>query len=709
MNKLKFNFSKTAKVLFLAMLVIPFLSTCKKDDPDEPKSSNKELLTVTIKAGGATFNAEKSQSNPNVFEFLVPYEHGGTIFIQETLKTATIELAISEKATSEPAHGSTVDLFTGDLTITVTPEDESTPAQYTIKKIDGTSDKKDFVTFEVIIGKGVTGEYKETNCVIDNVNKIVYIPRPDKDKWELLEKVEPTFTLSNGATASPETGVLQSFSEIVTKKVTITVINPETEEEEEVEIEVEERILLEVEYTITAHDLSEAEWTVAIRGSDLADVDIFLFDIYKDNQDDYDWRGDVQIEADIDPETRTITFDLPILPSWFTPAKMFVFPAAIQISPGATVSPDWNEPQDFTKDVVYTVTAEDGETQKTWTVKAPPHYFMLKWDVAYQTYDGEVAGDSHANPNAIGILGNYLALARSNILINKSNGTQASESLNIDGVIDHHEEAAGANRPWPFFFTNDDKGNMIGSILGNWNANNFTLFKWTSPTAPPVVLKELPVVKDGVKIGNFGRKVQVLGDIDGNGLIISSNAMATATGGHAMWKINGGVIDENPILVETGRMNNSNAYQLITPLGILPEGPYYIGSPQAGRSEDNNVVHPQLQFGDIGNVDNILGPFGALNGWGDLMYLWHKLFTFNGKNYIATLTGNWTSYHFAVSERNTNVDLITRYTDITPFSTADNSNGNATGSFAIETVGNDVFFYLFTTNKYVRCYHLAKF
>lgn len=40
-----------------------------------------------------------------------------------------------------------------------------------------------------------------------------------------------------------------------------------------------------------------------------------------------------------------------------------------ELSIGATVVPAFSVKQDFTKEVTYLVTAEDGKTQKTWTVK----------------------------------------------------------------------------------------------------------------------------------------------------------------------------------------------------------------------------------------------------------------------------------------------------------------------------------------------------
>ena len=42
----------------------------------------------------------------------------------------------------------------------------------------------------------------------------------------------------------------------------------------------------------------------------------------------------------------------------------------IEVSEGAAVSPKSGVAQDFSKDVTYTVTAEDGKTTKTYTAKA---------------------------------------------------------------------------------------------------------------------------------------------------------------------------------------------------------------------------------------------------------------------------------------------------------------------------------------------------
>ena len=444
-----------------------------------------------------------------------------------------------------------------------------------------------------------------------------------------------------------------------------------------------------------------------VNGGGEADIIHFYLDIYKDPQSTYDWRGEIRMQNQeqdppaviINKATRTITYNLPILPDWFTPDKMTVFPAVIQISEGATVSPNWNEPQDFSKDVVYTVTAEDGITKKVWTVKAPLYFTKEKWNVDYKEY--EAAGSQ--NPNSIAIVGDYLNVSRTNFLINKSDGTMAEgTTLNTTGLAEAQNQAG---QPWPFFVTNDNAGNMVGGTLNAWNGNTFTLFKWTSATADPEILMEFPTVGCG-----FGRKIQVLGDINEKALIISPNMSALAVGGHYLWKVEGGVADvANPVVAQTDIQNNSNGYQLLSPLGLEPEGPYYVSS-----TFIDGAFEPNLRFGELGAMNEIKGPYSfenSGNGWGDRGFHFLKLFAFDSKDMISTLTHSRSvgKYCFAIQERKSNTSLVPVTLADFEWSDADSPNGNSTGSFTMEKVGDDVLFYLFPTNKAIICLQLSKF
>ena len=678
------KFMSTALALFLALFVTLNFSSCSDDDPEPPKSSEKVMSDLTISAGGQTFNATL-QGDQKTFNFLYPLN-----LSQDLLKTATPVFKISAGATVSPASGQSQD-FTKDVNYTVTAEDGST-AVYTVHKLDGTSSETGFERFSLYIGTP-----EDLVGTIDDLNSTIYFTRPPEELQENLLEAVPTFTLSLGATASPASGVKQDFT------------GP-------------------VQYVVTAHDgITKRTWTVMQSNRTGAEIERFFLDIYKDAQSTYEWRGDVQMEDPdaviIDKEARTVTYILPVLPDWFTPSKMTVFPAVIQISAGATVSPNWDVPQDFSKDVVYTITAEDGKTQKAWTVKAAKHYTKEKWYVDYRAYNP--AGDQ--NPNSIALSGNYLNVSRTTYLINKSDGTVAGATLNNSGLL----EADGGNfisQSVPFYVTNDEAGNMVGTSLHNaaWNVDAFVIYKWSSATSAPEILLNYPTKVDGVQVTAFGRKVQVLGDINGKGLIIASNMIDGVSGNegskdqgeHYIWKINGGVVDtNNPEKVKTNiRWDNSNyGYQLLTPLGLDPVGPWYVGThaSQIGSGDEVVRFYPNLNFGSIGNMDPIPGPFdlgtASANGWGNAYWLYQKVFTYDGMNMIATFTGSFANYCFALLERksdNSHVPITT--TDIEQDSNV-TPNGNGTGGFTMEKVGNDVFFYVFPTNNAVACYQLSKF
>ena len=704
MKKFRFRFTKKAQALILAMLFIPYFSSCKKDPQEDPKSSEKGIFDIKIKVAGQTWSAV--DAGGNVFEYLVPLEVNGVEFNQDLLKKVTIEFTISKNATSNPVSGDEVNLFDGDLTITVTAEDESV-AQFTVRKRDGTSDKKSFEKFSITLDHEDLEKPEVIQCIIEEATSTVFIPRPKAEDLYLLESVIPDFDLSIGAYANPQSGVPQKFVEIV------VTIDEETDEE------IVTINLLKVEYEITAHDGSKRKWTVEVRGRSDAEVVAFLLDFYENPQSGYEWRGDVQIEASIDKETQTITYGLPVLPEWFTPAKMTVFPAVIQISEGATVEPNWNVPQDFSKEVKYTVTAEDGITTKEWIVKAPSFYIKEKWGNDFRVYDD--AGDQ--NINSIAIIDNYLAFGRTDMLINKSDGTKAEAKLNVTDVWKANAATepavAKGNQTYPFFVANDDAGNLIAGSLSAWKNDFYTLLKWSSPTTAPEVLMQFPTREGDVQLSHHGRKLQVLGNINtGKGLIIAPNQVDAASGNeaaknqaeHFIWRIDNGTVDLEPTKVQTNiRWDNSNyGYQLLTPLGLDAVNPYYVGTHASSQSEVEEFKWPNLYFGDIDEMDAIRGPFNA-QGYGDAYYLYHRMFTFDGKNMIATFTGAWSNYHFTVIERTADNKHIVHVAHRIPFVSTVTPNGNGTGGLALEKVGDDIFFYVIPTNEGIYCYQLIKF
>ena len=794
MKKVKFRFAKNVQALLLAMLIVPLFSTCKKDE----KSDEKVMSAVTVVAGGETISTQLTGST---FEFLV-----GLDFKQDDLKSAKVNFTLSEKATSDPASGATVDLSVAQgVKFTVKAENGST-AEYTVKKIDGTSDKAEFTSFKLKVG-----DEEFLGTVVNADSKVTFASKFPYALLEDLADATPTFEWSIGATVSPATGVKRDFTKDVTYDITAhdgtkrtwTVVIEIAEPSKAAAItsfklQVDNRVvgdevhgtadlvtidadnnlisfympgwmpgagpyglaLIELlpeaipVFTLSPFATSDVvsgeemdfsgkgPWTINVTAQDGETTETWTIKRLLRTEthmnafwvDVSDGIQSVQIQADINSETSEITLVLPAMPQWFTSANLSdVAPSMFDPAANVTIVPDYKEKQDFTKaqGVVYTLTAEDGETTETWTVKLAPYYLKEKWSVDYADLRDRVTDAGPQNPNSIALVGNYIALGRTADLLNKSDGSLAADKLNVAGWRAWNNQAANEADPFtisqdfPFFIANDDAGNMIGINLGAWNPNTCVVAKWTSPTAAPEVVMELSTRLEpeegedvGVQFGSFGRKLQVIGDVNNNGLIISTNSVARPDIGnssmeHYLWKIQGGIADiANPTLVESRVPWGSNSYQLLTPLGIEPVPPYFIGS---HSTTINDVAHyPTLQYGIPGSTTSIPGPFGsilganAMNGWGTLSWHYHKLFEFDGKNMIATFSNTSDFYCFSLLENNAG-ELNPIVATTIPWNGTDWANGNVTGSFALEQVGSNILFYVFPTNRGVFCYELNKF
>ena len=136
-----------------------------------------------------------------------------------------------------------------------------------------------------------------------------------------VSKLTPTFTVSEGATASPESGVEDDF----TSEVTVTV---------------------------TAGDgTTTQDWTVIVTITPAStETDILTYSIptaYEVKIDGLEFIVKMMVPFGTDVSALTPTFT---------------------VSEGATASPESGVEDDFRNPVTVTVTAEDGETTQDWTV-----------------------------------------------------------------------------------------------------------------------------------------------------------------------------------------------------------------------------------------------------------------------------------------------------------------------------------------------------
>jgi len=181
----------------------------------------------------------------------------------------------------------------------------------------GLSQEADIIAFSV--------EYQMAPAVIDTENATVTL---EVLHGSGLDAIVPEFTLSAGATA------YINGEEQVSGTSVVDFTNP-------------------VVYTIVAEDgETEREWTVTITEAAVStEAEILSFTV----------EGQASEEV-INSQNATVV--LRVMPG----TDLTALVPQITISLGATIDPASGVAQDFSQPVQYTVTAQDGVTQKIWTV-----------------------------------------------------------------------------------------------------------------------------------------------------------------------------------------------------------------------------------------------------------------------------------------------------------------------------------------------------
>ncbi len=219
--------------------------------------------------------------------------------------------------------------------------DFSNPVIYSITSRDGSSNQTwnvtvrvappaNFLTFELI-------EQTE-EAVIDTINHTINIEVAYNTD---VTSLTPTFTLSKQATATPFSGSAIDFSEPVT-------------------------------YVVTAEDGSTMQkWIVSVSFDANSATDFINFELIEQIK-----------EATIDTINHTINIEV----AYNTDVQRLI-PPIFTLSRGATTVSTSDSTIDFSKPVIYTVTAEDKSTTQVWTitvVEAPySSQFITTWKTNY--------------------------------------------------------------------------------------------------------------------------------------------------------------------------------------------------------------------------------------------------------------------------------------------------------------------------------------
>lgn len=241
----------------------------------------------------------------------------------------------------------------------------------------------------------------------------------------------------------------------------------------------------------------------------------------------------------------------------------------IVISDNATVSPESGVEQDFSSAVTYTVTAEDGETKKTYTVSALKvakgiGTITQKW--SKNSTDAGWELHAHAEP-CIALWGDYLAMVQQNgygsteqkiRLFNRYTGDPVNDKT--VAIVDGDGNAVAGG---PGLTSDDDRSTLISCNLAGVGAD-FSIWKWDNADATPVKLltwtndvdKSFAEAKASWADAWVGRKLAVAGDLEGNAFIYATPSFSNTV---LRWEIsNGAIVSETPEkLVITG-MPNTN-------------------------------------------------------------------------------------------------------------------------------------------------------
>ncbi len=265
-------------------------------------------------------------------------EHTVDIVVVNGTNVTALEptITVSNGATVNPASGVATD-FSNAVVYTVTAGDNTTTQEWTVT---------------VTIGGDLSSEAEILTFTLDDEVQDAVINSDDATvsavvKWDTdISFLSPTITVSAGAQVS--------------QTVDVDFTNPVT-----IKVQAQDKVTIK-DWIITVTNAAEPNHD--------AEILIFMLD-------------ELASDVTINTATATITGQL------YAGVDTSSLSPTITVSSGAIIDPESGIAQDFTSDVVYTVTAEDGTTTKDWTVSLTVNDVELIpiFDIQYTT---DESGDS---------------------------------------------------------------------------------------------------------------------------------------------------------------------------------------------------------------------------------------------------------------------------------------------------------------------------
>jgi hypothetical protein len=299
------------------------------------------FLCVFLITSMMFLNCKKESSEKDILSFTVAGQVGESsinageatisvvVGLEVDLNNITPVITISSKASISPASGETVNFSSGQVIYNVTAEDGS-KKQWSVS-----------VTHELRNGANIISFGFDTlqvgDAIIDTINNSVIVTMEEGTD---LSSLTPQITISDGATMVPTSGQTTDFT------------------------------VDSVLYVVTAENGTQKEWYVKVTLEASSQRAILSISVPNQVGDDMIIGNSTLLEV---PATTDLTAVAP----------------TIIVSPGATITPASEVPQDFTVNgyVSYKVTAENGQIA---TYRVYVNYPSFKADNSNFQYVGRI-------------------------------------------------------------------------------------------------------------------------------------------------------------------------------------------------------------------------------------------------------------------------------------------------------------------------------
>lgn len=395
--------------------------------------------------------------------------------------------------------------------------------------------------------------------------------------------------------------------------------------------------------------------------------------------------------------------------------------ATVTISDKATIAPDPATVSDWTNEVKFTVTAEDGKTKKEYSVKPAPVSYIVS--IAVGSGDGKKLSELGAQPDIALFGGNQIAFCSTENIV-MADGRVYDLDMNYVGALSRGEIPEGCA------FTslgNDDNGVLVAAVgYGSSSYNTANVDEGGIPVWGYTKATRIYVWKDGwdkdpTKIyedASFLAWMNVSGDVTGKMLITAKQN--TNEGKHVILNFDNGTLEGTAAVFETGfreidrdrtdipdyapddKMNyvpanwrmGQTAGSTVAPLGTSKDNALFVyGQALSGLHEEDpngwtwngeKYVHDYwgkdgnasmkvalrkgYNGGDMilrGNAERINGGtkrYGGLYGWGNVCLTGNiKLFNYGGTIYAAVSGQDWNEAHLTIVDVTSSTESETKY------------------------------------------------